>query len=172
METRHALADIEALTAMIEPVVTRQGFELVRVQMINTEAGPTLQVMAEDEAGLLHIDQCAALSREISELLDETDPIEGEYNLEVSSPGIDRPLTRAKDFSLWSGHKVRIQLVEAVEGRKKMQGTLLGIDGDAVKVRLEDGSGQEFLIPRSEIHSAKLVLTDDLIAATQPQQMN
>lgn len=158
---------------MIEPVVDAHGFELVRVQMINTEVGLTLQVMAEDpESGQLVIEQCAKLSRALSEMLDEADPIEEEYHLEVSSPGIDRPLTRDKDFAVWAGHKAKIQLAEPVDGRKKFQGTLLGLEGRAAKVRLEDGSGEEILLPLDEIASAKLVLTDELIAATQPQHMN
>jgi ribosome maturation factor RimP len=141
--------------------------------MMNTEVGRTLQVMAEDpETGQLHIDQCTAVSRELSDLFDEVDPIEEEYSLEVSSPGIDRPLTRLKDYAAWAGHKARINLSDAVGGRKKVQGTLLGLEGEAVKVRLEDGSAAEMHLPLDKIHSAKLVLTDELIAATQPQSLN
>lgn len=171
------MANIAAIQELIEPIVREQGFDLVRVKMINTEVGPTLQVMAEDPAtGQMLIDQCTTLSRAISEMLDEEDPIEEEYSLEVSSPGIDRPLTRAKDYALWAGHKVKIGLSEPMDGRKKFQGTLLGLEtadgGEAVRVKLEDGSGEDVLLPMNRIDSAKLVLTDELLAATQPQQMN
>ena len=172
------MATIEQL---IEPVVSAQGFELVRVKLMNTEAGRTLQVMAEDpETGQLVIEQCARLSRALSDVLDDADPVEGEYNLEVSSPGVDRPLTRGKDYAQWAGHKVKVALREALDiasasaagGRKKFQGRLLGLEGQAVKLRLEDGSGEEVLLPLDAIHSAKLVLTDELLAASKPPQMN
>ncbi|MGB7404103.1 MAG: ribosome maturation factor RimP [Pacificimonas sp.] len=161
------------LAEMIEPLAAKHGFELVRVKFMTTEMGKTLQVMAEDPAtGQLHVDQCARLSRDISDLFDEVDPIEEEYVLEVSSPGIDRPLTRAKDFALWSGHKVKLATTEPRDGRKKFVGTLLGLEGEAAKVRLDDGSDAELVFPLGDIHSAKLVLTDDLVAATQPQTLN
>ena len=171
------MADIAEVRKMIEPVISSHGYDLVRVKLMDTEAGRTLQVMAEDPAtGQLLIDQCAALSRELSDLLDEADPIDGEYNLEVSSPGIDRPLTRAKDFAAWAGHRTKVTMREPVEGRKKFQGTLLGLDADGgaefVRLRVEDGSGDVHRLPLADIHSAKLVLTDDLIAATQPQTFN
>jgi|TARA_R100000501_G_scaffold14680_2_gene26642 ribosome maturation factor RimP len=145
--------------------------------MTTGEMGRTLQIMAEDPAtGQLVVDQCAALSRDISELFDEVDPIEEEYNLEVSSPGIDRPLTRPKDFTLWAGHKTKVALIEGIDGRKKFVGTLLGLtqEGgeDAAKIKLDDGSDAVMTFPLSDIHSAKLVLTDELIAATQPKSLN
>ncbi|MEM8825749.1 MAG: ribosome maturation factor RimP [Pseudomonadota bacterium] len=165
--------DIARLTTLIEPLVTARGWELVRVKMTTGEMGRTLQVMAEDpETGQLVVDQCAALSRDISHLFDEVDPIEEEYNLEVSSPGIDRPLTRPKDFALWAGHKAKITLIEAEDGRKKFVGTLLGLEGEAAQLKLDDGSDRTMTVPLDDIHSAKLVLTDELIAATQPQVLN
>ncbi|MBV7255948.1 ribosome maturation factor RimP [Pacificimonas sp. WHA3] len=167
------MADIAALTALVEPLVIARGWELVRIKMTTGEMGKTLQIMAEDPAtGQLVVDQCAALSREVSELFDEVDPIEEEYNLEVSSPGIDRPLTRAKDFALWAGHKAKITLTDAIDGRKKFAGTLLGLEGEAAQLRLEDGSEAVMTFPIDAIHGAKLVLTDALIAATQPQSLN
>ncbi|MGB3722328.1 MAG: ribosome maturation factor [Pacificimonas sp.] len=167
------MADIARLTGLIEPLVTARGWELVRVKMTTGEMGRTLQVMAEDpETGQLVVDQCAALSRDISNLFDEVDPIEEEYNLEVSSPGIDRPLTRAKDFALWAGHKAKLNLTDAVEGRKTFKGKLLGLDGEAVKLKLEDGTDRDMSFPISHIHSAKLVLTNELLAATQPENLN
>ncbi|MGL4543607.1 MAG: ribosome maturation factor, partial [Polymorphobacter sp.] len=105
------MTDIAALTALIAPIVTRQGFELVRVQLNGSKAAMTLQIMAEDPAtGQMTLAQCAQCSRAISEMLDAEDPIESEYALEVSSPGIDRPLTRLTDFAKWVGHEVRLKL--------------------------------------------------------------
>lgn len=143
------------------------GLGLVRVAMLGGPGGPTLQVMAEDPATRqLTIDQCARLSRRISAVLDETDPIDGEYTLEVSSPGIDRPLTRRGDFTDWTGHIAKLQTHEPVGERKRFQGRLLGLDGDNVRIDV-DGFG-EALLPLAGIASAKLVLTDELIKATKP----
>lgn len=164
------MADMARIEKLIAPVIASHGLELVRVKMMGTEAGPTLQVMAEDPAtGQLLIDQCAALSKEISLLLDEHDPVEGAYNLEVSSPGIDRPLARPKDFALWAGHKAKIVMKSPVEGRRKFQGRLAGLEGEAAKLVMQEG---EAVLPLADIDSAKLVLTDELVAATQPQNLN
>ena len=172
-ETGAFLADIAAVRKLIEPIVAEHGYELVRVKMIGTEAGPALQVMAEDPAtGQLVIEQCARLSRAIGEVLDEADLIEEEYNLEVSSPGIDRPLTRLNDYAVWAGHKVKVTLTGPQDGRKKFVGTLLGLDGNAVRLQLDDGDKAEVLLPIDNIDGAKLVLTDELIAATKPQTIN
>ncbi|WP_336981279.1 ribosome maturation protein RimP [Altererythrobacter fulvus] len=174
------MADIARLTEVIEPEAKALGFDLVRVKMIGAEAGegePALQIMAEDPAtGQLVIEQCAALSRRISDRMDELEEagevlVEGAYRLEVSSPGIDRPLTRPKDFANWAGHEVRIALAEAVTGddgkpRKTVKGDLAGIDGDVVTV--DDAKVGRVQFPLELIHSAKLVLTDRLIAATRP----
>ena len=139
------------------------GFDLVRVAMIG---GPTLQVMAEDKATRqLSIEQCTRLSRSISAMLDEVDPIEGEYSLEVSSPGIDRPLTRPADYADWAGHVAKLTLAVPVDGRKRFQGRIAGLEGDAVRIALDDG---EVLLPLAAIASAKLVLTDELLKATKP----
>jgi ribosome maturation factor RimP len=133
---------------------------------------PTLQVMAEDpKTRQLTLDDCAKLSRRLSEKLDEleasgNDPIAGSYRLEVSSPGIDRPLTRLKDFADWQGHEAKISLAEKLDGRKQFTGDLLGTDGDQVVVDVQ-GLGQTKL-PFTAIHSAKLVMTDKLIQATAP----
>ena len=134
------MADIAALTDLIAPEATALGFDLVRVQMFGGKSDPTLQVMAErPDTRQLTIDDCAALSRRISDVLDALeeagrDPIDDAYRLEVSSPGIDRPLTRLKDFADWAGHEARVTLSETVEGRKQLNGILSGIDGDAVIV--------------------------------------
>jgi len=171
------MADIARITEVIEPEVKALGFELVRVILFGkSEVGDeeyTLQIMAErPETGQLVIDDCAALSHRVSDAIDALEEagevlIEEAYRLEVSSPGIDRPLTRAKDFANWSGHEARVQLKNPVEGnRKSLQGDLVGIDGDTVT--LEDKKSGRVSFPMADIHSAKLVLTDRLIAATRP----
>ena len=113
------MADVAALTKLIEPEARAEGFELVRVKMLGGTSDPTLQVMAErPETGQLSLEDCARLSRRLSDLLDQTDPIEGAYRLEVSSPGIDRPLTRLPDVERWAGHEARVTLAEPLDGRK------------------------------------------------------
>lgn len=161
------MTDTKALEALLEPIATAMGFDLVRVALMNGPGGLTLQVMAEDPATRqLTIDQCASLSRRVSDVLDEADPIPDEYNLEVSSPGIDRPLTRLRDFADWAGYVAKIQLAEPVEGRKRFQGHILGLDDAMVRIAVE-GLG-EAALPFAGIASAKLVLTDELIKATKP----
>ncbi len=169
------MADVARLTELIEPEAQALGFELVRVKMMASEAGDgamALQIMAEDPAtGQLVIDQCAALSRRVSAVIDEREEageelIEGAYHLEVSSPGIDRPLTRAKDFANWAGHEAKISLAKQAEGQRTFRGLLTGIDGD--QVTIEDRKAGPVTLALDSIHSAKLVLTDALIAATRP----
>ena len=161
------MTDTNALLTLIEPVVTARGFELVRLAMQGSKQNPTLQLMAEDPAtGQLTLEQCATLSRAVSVVLDEADPIESEYRLEVSSPGIDRPLTRAKDWTNWAGHQVRITLAAPIDGRRKFDGLVLGANDDAALV---DVPGQgETALPFAAIEFAKLALTDQLIKATRP----
>jgi ribosome maturation factor RimP len=152
---------------LIEPEAKGLGFELVRVKMIGGTSDPTLQVMAErPETRQLTLEDCAELSRRVSDMLDAKDPIEHAYRLEVSSPGIDRPLTRLKDFDDWKGHEARITLAEKLDGRKQFNGTLIGILGSDILVDV-DGPG-ETRLPFAAIHSAKLVMTDKLIEATAP----
>ncbi|MDB5693022.1 MAG: rimP [Alphaproteobacteria bacterium] len=161
------MADIAEVTRMIEPAAQAEGLALVRVKMIGGTSDPTLQVMAEDpKTRQLTLDDCARLSRRVSELLDEADPIEHAYRLEVSSPGIDRPLTRLEDFDDWKGHEARIVLAEKLDGRKVFAGLLLGAESGTVLVDVP-GMGPTGL-PFAAIHSAKLVMTDRLIAATAP----
>lgn len=169
------MADIARLTEVIEPEVQALGLELVRVKMMASEAGEggqALQVMAEDPAtGQLIIDQCAALSRRISDRLDALEEqgmvlIEGAYHLEVSSPGIDRPLTRPGDYANWAGHEARISMGKGWDGQRTLRGELSGIDGETVTI--VDRKAGEVAVPLSQIHSAQLVLTDALIAATRP----
>ncbi|MDT9600971.1 ribosome maturation protein RimP [Sphingosinicella rhizophila] len=161
------MADIAALMQLIEPVAEAEGLALVRVKMLGGTSDPTLQVMAErPDTRQLTLEDCARLSRRLSDLLDERDPIDHAYRLEVSSPGIDRPLTRLKDFDDWSGHEARIVLAEKLDGRKIFNGDLIGTEGDHVRIAVDKAG--EFSLPFDRIHSAKLVITDRLIAATAP----
>jgi ribosome maturation factor RimP len=161
------MADIAEVTRIIEPAAEAEGLALVRVKMIGGTSDPTLQVMAErPDTRQLTLEDCERLSRRISELLDETDPIEHAYRLEVSSPGIDRPLTRLNDYADWKGHQARLTLAEPLNGRKQYTGELLGTEGETVLLDVP-GRGPTGL-PVAGIHSAKLVMTDKLIAATAP----
>jgi len=166
------MADIAALTALIEPEARALGFALVRVRLFGGGDDLTLQVMAErPDTRQLTIDDCAALSRRLSERLDALeaqgkDPIETAYRLEVSSPGIDRPLTRLQDYADWEGHEAKIELAEAVDGRKRLHGTLAGVEGGIVAII--DRKGGRFSVAFDNIADAKLVLTDALISATVP----
>jgi ribosome maturation factor RimP len=161
------VTDITGLERMIEPEVRHLGYELVRVAMIGGSSDPTLQVMAErPDTRQLDISDCERISRRLSDVLDLCDPIEGSYRLEVSSPGIDRPLTRLSDFADWAGHEARVTLAEPRDGRRQFSGTLQGVEGNDVK--LTDKSGQVHVLAFSDISSAKLVLTDKLIQATAP----
>jgi ribosome maturation factor RimP len=161
------MTDIAVLTRLIEPEAQALGLSLVRIQMNGGKSDPTLQVMAErPDTRQLDLSDCEALSRRISDVLDVEDPIEEAYRLEVSSPGIDRPLTRLADFADWQGFEARIRLVEPIEGRKHFDAMLTGIDGQTVNV--DAGKGGMFAIPFAAIASAKLKLTDALIKATRP----
>jgi len=161
------VADIAGLQRMIEPEVKRLGYDLVRVMMIGGSSDPTLQVMAErPDTRQLDIADCERISRHLSEMLDLADPIDGSYRLEVSSPGIDRPLTRPNDFADWAGFEARITLRQPHEGRKQFAGTLEGLVHN--HVHLIDKAGQKHVIHPADIASAKLVLTDKLIQATAP----
>ncbi len=157
---------------MIGPAAEAEGLALVRVKMIGGTSDPTLQVMAEDpKTRQLTLEDCARLSRRLSDLLDEAeaegrDPIPHAYRLEVSSPGIDRPLTRLKDYDDWKGHEARVVLGEKLDGRKVFSGPLIGTEGETVLLDLP-GQGAVGL-PFAAIHNAKLVMTDRLIAATAP----
>jgi ribosome maturation factor RimP len=152
---------------MIEPEVNNLGYDLVRVCMIGGTSDPTLQVMAEKpDTRQLDLSDCERISRRLSDVLDLCDPIDGAYRLEVSSPGIDRPLTRLKDYADWAGQEARIALHEPRDGRKQFSGTLEGVDGETVKVTGKDG--KSYAVHFSDIASAKLLLTDKLINATAP----
>ena len=161
------MADIAELERLIEPEAKALGLALVRVKLMGGTSEPTLQVMAErPDTRQLSLEDCATLSRRLSDVLDEKDPIEHTYRLEVSSPGIDRPLTRLEDFEDWKGHEAKISLTEKLEGRRQFNGELLGSDGSFIRIDVP-GLG-EARLPFTAIHSAKLVMTDKLIKATAP----
>ncbi len=161
------LATTVSLSDLIAPIASAQGLALVRVQMNGAKSGQTLQVMAEDPAtGQLTLEQCEKLSRALSAMLDEVDPIEHEYALEVSSPGIDRPLTRLGDYAKWTGHDARVKLTEAVDGRVRLHGTIAGVTGENVDFAVPTVGPVQ--VPFAKIDSAKLVLTNKLIAASRP----
>lgn len=161
------MADAARLTELIEPEVKAEGFDLVRVMMIGGKDDPTLQIMAErPETRQLTLDDCERLSRRISETLDAVDPIEHAYRLEVSSPGIDRPLTRRRDFEDWKGHEARITLADKLDGRREFRGELKGAEDNDVLIDVPQLG--ETRLPLAKIHAAKLLLTDKLIAATAP----
>jgi ribosome maturation factor RimP len=172
------MTDIADITRLIEPEAQALGLALVRVKMIGGKSDPTLQVMAErPDTRQLLLSDCEALSRRISDVLDEHDPIEEAYRLEVSSPGIDRPLTRPQDYIDWAGFDARVRLTDKIDNRKHLDGRIIGIvpnenGGTTVRFLLDkaskDGGAGEFATEFSTIASAKLLLTDALIKATAP----
>jgi len=152
------------IAAIVEPALEDRGFRLVRVAISGRE-GKTVQVMAERPDGTMTIEDCEAISREVSALLDVHDPVAGAYRLEVSSPGIDRPLVRPSDFEDWAGHEAKIELKEPIEGRKRFRGRLEGFEGGEVRIEVDLGEGgrQVIGLPVGLIAEAKLLLTEDLI---------
>jgi len=155
---------IRRIETMIEPALAEMGFALVRVRLTGGTR-PTLQIMAErsDETGM-NVDDCAAISHTVSAILDVEDPISGTYTLEVSSPGIDRPLVRLRDFERFAGFEAKIETQGTIEGQRRFRGRIGGLDGDSVRLATKDG---EIVVPFREIQQAKLVLTDDLLAAAE-----
>ena len=148
---------------LIDPVAESQGVEVVRVRLMSGETR-RLQIMAEDPATHdFTIGQCALLSRAISQVLDAADPISGEYTLEVSSPGVDRPLTRLKDFDTYEGLEAKVELDRLVENRKRFKGQVAGTEGDNVAINLEGETEETALVPFAWIAEAKLVLNDELM---------
>ena len=153
------------VTAIIEPVVEDLGFRIVRVKVTGTN-GCTVQIMAERPDGTMSVDDCEVVSRAISPVLDLEDPIGRAYYLEVSSPGIDRPLVRASDFERWAGHEVKIEMAVPVEGRKRYRGIIQGVEAGRVAVLLPDikeGEDPVARLPLGDLGEARLVLTDELI---------
>lgn len=150
------------ITAIIEPSINALGFELVRVSMTGQDHN-ILQIMADrpDATGSINVEDCAQISRTVSALMDVEDPISGAYHLEVSSPGIDRPLTRAPHFEVWKGFEAKVELVMAINGRRRFSGLLDGIEDNAVALIVD---GERVLLPLADVAKSKLVLTDELIA--------
>ena len=147
-------------SAIVLPAIEGMGFRLVRLRLMGGKR-VTLQIMAEREDGSMEVEDCAELSRALSVLLDVEDPIEREYTLEVSSPGIDRPLTRIEDFARWEGYEAKLETAELIEGRKRFKGVLAGIEANEVLIDVDEGTiGLDF----DWLADAKLVLTDELIA--------
>jgi ribosome maturation factor RimP len=155
--------DTASIAELIAPSLDGMGYALVRVAFSGGRRA-TLQIMAERKDGVpMTVEDCADISRAVSALLDVADPIDGAYNLEVSSPGIDRPLVRPEDFVRFAGFEARVELQHGLEGRKRFRGKLLGFDDG--KVRLVTETGDVVALPYADVARAKLVLTDDLIAA-------
>ena len=149
----------QRLAAIVQPSLEGMGFELVRLRLMSGKK-ITLQIMAERPDGTMEVEDCAELSRNLSAILDVEDPISGEYTLEVSSPGIDRPLTRLTDFDRWEGYEAKLETDELIDGRKRFKGVLAGIEGSEVLIEIDEGTiGLQF----DWLADAKLVLTDDLI---------
>ena len=154
------------LAQIVEPVARDLGLELVRLRLMSGQH-PTLQIMAQRPDGSMEVEDCARLSTAVSAVLDVEDPITDAYTLEVSSPGIDRPLTRLKDFEQWAGHEAKIETSEAIDGRRRFKGVLQGTEGDEVLLEIEQGKEAVTIGLRFDwLSDAKLVLTDDLIRET------
>lgn len=152
---RHYLEDL------IKPVVVAQGYELVRVQSMGGDSRPTLQVMIDvlDHSRELTVDDCAVVSRALSDMLDEKDPIESQYSLEVSSPGLDRPLTKLEHFKRYLGYEVRLETEEKIENRKRFKGKIKEVADEVIVLSADD---VEYTIPFAAVNKAKLILTDEL----------
>ena len=154
------------LATIAQPVLEGLGYRLVRVR-ISGLAGCTVQVMAERADGTMTIDDCEAVSRALSPALDVADPIADTYRLEISSPGIDRPLVRRSDFERFAGHQIKVEMATALEGRRRFRGLLIGTQGEAARIRRSDAAtdeAAEVLLPIRDMAEARLVLTDALIA--------
>ena len=153
------------MATIVEPVIEQLGYRLVRVRVSGAE-GCTVQIMAERPDGTMTVEDCEAVSRALSPVLDMADPIDRAYRLEISSPGIDRPLVRKSDFERYAGHVAKIETAMPFQGRRRFRGILMGTEGEAVRIRRDDaadGEGAEVLLPIEEMSEAKLVLTDQLV---------
>jgi ribosome maturation factor RimP len=153
------------VAVIAEPVIEQLGFRLVRIRVSGSE-GCTVQIMAERPDGTMSVEDCEVVSRALSPVLDVADPIDRAYRLEISSPGIDRPLVRKSDFERYTGHLAKIETAVPFEGRKRFRGVLLGTEGETVRIRRDDATEDdkaEVLLPIEEMSEAKLVLTDNLV---------
>lgn len=162
----------QRIARIIEPVANDLGYSLVRVKMTQ-ENGLTLQIMAEDGNGRFNITDCERLSKDVSPVLDVEDPIDREYHLEVSSPGIDRPLVRARDFAAYIGHEAKVELSDLLDGRRRFRGLIKAVDGYHVVITLPDvpkGTEPDFRLPLALLAEAKLVMTDKLMNMAEVDQ--
>jgi len=165
------MSGLEIIERLIEPTLQDMGFEIVRVQMVGPDSS-TLQIMAErqyDEGAepeTMTVAECAKISRAVSAILDVEDPIKEGYTLEVSSPGLDRPLVRERDFIRFAGQTAKVEMTHAIDGQRRFRGLLHGVDGDMVKMNVD---GKSVDLPLSDIVRAKLVITDELLAAAKQQ---
>ena len=153
----------QRLAEILTPVIEGMGFELVRIRLMSGKT-PILQIMAEKPEGGIEVDDCAEISTAVSAVMDVEDPIEDNYTLEVSSPGIDRPLTRLKDFDTWAGYVAKLETEELIDGRRRFKGMLRGVEGDEVLVEIDHEGGPVTIgLQFGWLSDAKLVLTDELI---------
>ena len=159
---RGKTAEDHRLLDLLDPVAEAAGYEIVRLRLMGGDHVRRLQIMAERPDGTMVVQDCATLARAISTVMDAADPIAGEYTLEVSSPGIDRPLTRLKDFAEYEGFEARLELDRIAEGRKRFKGELAGVDGEHVALNLE-GEAETALLPFAWLVDARLVITDALL---------
>lgn len=160
------------IARIVEPIANDLGYSLVRIKM-SQENGLTLQIMAEDANGRFNITDCERLSKDVSPVLDVEDPIDREYHLEVSSPGIDRPLVRARDFATYIGHEAKIELTDLLDGRKRFRGIIKAVDADTVTITLPDApkdTDPDHKLPLILLAEAKLVMTDKLMNMAQVDQ--
>lgn len=160
---RARTAEDATLLELLDPVAEAAGFEIVRLRLMAGKESRRLQIMAETPDGDMTVEGCALLSRAVSEVLDAADPITGEYTLEVSSPGIDRPLTRLKDFETWEGFEARLELDRLAENRKRFRGELAGVEDGQVGINVEGEADTTLYIPFDWIVEAKLVFNDKLM---------
>ena len=152
------------LAEIVTPAIEDLGFELVRIRLMSGKTR-TLQIMADRPEGGIEVEDCAKISTAVSAILDVEDPIEDNYILEVSSPGIDRPLTRLKDFDMWADYEARVETSELIDGRRRFKGILRGTEGDEILIEIEDGSETVTIGLKFDwLSDAKLILTDELIA--------
>lgn len=158
----------EKIEAIIRPAVEGFGFTLVRIRLLESSGKhpKTLQIMAERTSdGSMTMEDCVEISRTISALMDVEDPIDGEYNLEVGSPGMDRPLVTLADFEKYKGSAIKISTTEPIDARRKFKGILNGVEGDEILVTLNDGSNKQLRIPHGIVHASNLIITDEMIKA-------
>lgn len=160
MRSRPILTAMSHLEPILEPAIEAAGYRLVRLRLMGGKT-KTLQIMAERPDGTMNVEDCARLSHALLDFIAREEPLEGDYELEVSSPGIDRPLTRLMDFSRWAGHEAKVELLAPIDGRKRFRGKLLGLEGNDVAMETQ---GTRLTFPFKGIAEAKLVLTDELIA--------